>query len=134
MPEKRGEVTKAEEKLYEMIFTNGKQMLSPEIDNCDFHAMTHEGTEILGMFCDFTNIHGEELKKPPPSPNLGPIFLFLNQICFLLYYNIVTFHQCTSVVSLCSRPPTSGSRQRALFMIKCTLRGKRNVPVANRTS
>lgn len=56
------EMTKAEEKLYEMIFTNGKQMLSPEINSCDFHAMTHKDTEILGMFCDFTGIHGEELK------------------------------------------------------------------------
>ena len=56
-------VTKAEEKLYEMIFTNGKQMLSPEINSCDFHVMTHEDTEILGMFCDFSGVHGKELKK-----------------------------------------------------------------------
>lgn len=56
-------MTKAEEKLYEMIFTNGKQMLSPEINSVDFHAMAHEDTEILGMFCDFSGIHGEELKK-----------------------------------------------------------------------
>ena len=54
---------KAEEKLYEMIFYNGKQMLSPEIDSTIFHAMTHEDTEILGMFCDFSGIHGEDLKK-----------------------------------------------------------------------
>lgn len=56
-------MTKAEEKLYEMIFHNGKQMLSPEIDSTIFHAMTHEDTEILGMFCDFSGIHGEDLKK-----------------------------------------------------------------------
>lgn len=56
-------MTKAEEKLYEMIFYNGKQMLSPEIDSTIFHAMTHQDTEILGMFCDFSGIHGEELKK-----------------------------------------------------------------------
>lgn len=56
-------MTKAEEKLYEMIFINGKQMLSPEIDSCVFHAMTHEDTEILGMFCDFAGIHSEELKR-----------------------------------------------------------------------
>lgn len=55
-------MTKAEEKLYEMIFTNGKQMLSPEINSVNFHAMTHEDTEILGMFCDFTGIRGEKLK------------------------------------------------------------------------
>ena len=56
-------MTKAEEKLYEMIFYNGKQMLSPEIDSTIFHAMTHEDTEILGMFCDFSGMHGEDLKK-----------------------------------------------------------------------
>lgn len=56
-------MTKAEEKLYEIIFYNGKQMLSPEIPSIIFHAMTHEDTEILGMFCDFSGIHGEELKK-----------------------------------------------------------------------
>ena len=53
-------MTKAEEKIYEMIFTNGKQMLLPEIDSCDFHAITHEDIEMLGIFCYF---HGEELKK-----------------------------------------------------------------------
>lgn len=30
---------------------------------CDFHALTHEDTEILGMFCDFYGIHGEKLKR-----------------------------------------------------------------------
>lgn len=53
-------MTKAEEKLYEIIFTNGKQMLSPEINSIVFHAITHEDTEILGMFCDFADIHGKE--------------------------------------------------------------------------
>ena len=47
----------------EQIFTNGKMMLSPEINSVDFHAMTHEDTEILGMFCDFTGIHGNGLKR-----------------------------------------------------------------------
>lgn len=56
-------MTKAEEKLYEMIIYNGKQMLSPEIPSTIFHAMTHEDTEILGMFCDFSGMHGEDLKK-----------------------------------------------------------------------
>ena len=55
-------MTKAEEKLYETIFYNGKLMLSP-VDSVNFHAMTHEDTEILGMFCDFSGIHGEDLKK-----------------------------------------------------------------------
>lgn len=49
--------------LYDRIFNNGKMMLSPEINSCDFHAMTHQDTEILGMFCDFTGIHGEKLKE-----------------------------------------------------------------------
>ena len=56
-------MTKVEEQLYEMIFTNGTQMLSPEIDSTIFHAMTHQDTEILGTFCDFSGMHGEELKK-----------------------------------------------------------------------
>ena len=56
-------MTKAEEEVYKLIFTNGKQMLSPEIDSVNFHTITHEDTEILGMFCDFTDIHGEELKQ-----------------------------------------------------------------------
>lgn len=48
--------------LQKWIFENGKMMLSPEINSCMFHAMTHRDTEILGMFCDYTGIHGEELK------------------------------------------------------------------------
>ena len=56
-------MTKIEERLYETIFTNDKQMLLPEINSVDLHAMTHEDTEILGMFCDFSGIHGEDLKK-----------------------------------------------------------------------
>lgn len=55
-------MTKAEEELYKMIFTDGK-ILSHTLDSCDFHAMTHVDTEILGAFCDVTGIHGEELKK-----------------------------------------------------------------------
>lgn len=56
-------MTKVENEVYQMIFSNDKQMLSPEIDSCGFHAMTHEDTEILGMFCDFSSIHGEKLKQ-----------------------------------------------------------------------
>lgn len=55
-------MTKAEDEVYQMIFTNGKQNLSQENDSVNFHAMTHEDTEILGMFCDFTAIRGEKLK------------------------------------------------------------------------
>lgn len=56
-------MTNAEKYLYKTIFFDGKQMLSPEIDSTIFHAMTHEDTEILGMFCDFSGIHGEKLKE-----------------------------------------------------------------------
>lgn len=56
-------MSKSEDMLHKMIFEDGKQMLSSEINSVDFHAMTHEDTEILGMFCDFTGIHGEKLKR-----------------------------------------------------------------------
>lgn len=45
------------------IFIDGKKMLSPEINSVDFHAMTQADTEILGQFCDYTNIHGENLQE-----------------------------------------------------------------------
>lgn len=47
----------------EQIFTNGKMMFDSEIDSVNFHAMTHEDTEILGMFCDFTGIHGNGIRR-----------------------------------------------------------------------
>lgn len=47
----------------QQIFENGKMMLTPGIDSVDFHAMTHEDTEILGMFCDFTGLHGDSIKR-----------------------------------------------------------------------
>ena len=47
----------------QQIFENGKMMLTPGIDSVDFHAMTHEDTEILGMFCDFTGLHGDGIKR-----------------------------------------------------------------------
>lgn len=42
-----------------------ERMIFPlsETDSCDLHNLTHLDTEILGAFCDYTNIHGEELKK-----------------------------------------------------------------------
>ena len=49
--------------LKEKIFDNEKMMLSPVVDSCVFHNLSHTDTEILGVFCDFTNIHGEELKS-----------------------------------------------------------------------
>lgn len=49
--------------LEKAIFIDGKMMLSPEIDSVNFHAMTHEDTEILGQFCDYTAAHGEILKE-----------------------------------------------------------------------
>lgn len=54
---------RVEEHLYNLIFDDGFQMLSSEFNSIDFHAMTHEDTEILGMFCDFSGIHGEKLKE-----------------------------------------------------------------------
>lgn len=46
-------------------FTDNKIKLGDnEIgDSCNFHAMTHEETEILGAFCDMTAIHGDDLKE-----------------------------------------------------------------------
>lgn len=55
-------MTKAESEVYQMIFAKGKRILSPEVDSINFHTMTHEDTEILEMFCDFTAIRGEKLK------------------------------------------------------------------------
>lgn len=49
--------------LNKYFFEDGKMMLSPEINSCDFHKLTHLDTEILGMFCDKVDIHGEELKR-----------------------------------------------------------------------
>ncbi len=55
--------TENKELLKEEIFDNGKMILSSEVDSCVFHNISHIDTEILGMFCDFTNIHGEELES-----------------------------------------------------------------------
>lgn len=49
--------------LEKAIFIDGKMMLSSEIDSINFHAITHEDTEILGQFCDFTGIHGDNLRE-----------------------------------------------------------------------
>lgn len=51
------------EHLDKVVFEDGKRMLSPEINSCDFHKINHQDTEILGMFCDKINIHGEDLKR-----------------------------------------------------------------------
>lgn len=46
-------------------FTDNKIQLSDNQvgDSCNYHAMTHEETEILGVFCDITSIHGDDLKE-----------------------------------------------------------------------
>lgn len=48
--------------LKESIFDEGVKMSLPWIDSIECHAMTHEDTEILGQFCDYSGIHGEKLK------------------------------------------------------------------------
>lgn len=55
--------TKNKAILKKEIFDNGEMMLFPEVNSCTSHNLSHTDTEILGMFCDFTNIHGEELKS-----------------------------------------------------------------------
>lgn len=47
------------EHLNESIFEYGFS----KIDNCDCHELTHEDTEILGMFCDVIPVHGDDLKR-----------------------------------------------------------------------
>lgn len=46
------------------FYIKGQMMFSSESDDgdsCKFHNLTHKDTEILGAFCDITNIHGENL-------------------------------------------------------------------------
>ena len=57
------DIDKLKASLNESIFKNSNEMLSPEINSCIYHNLTHRDTEILGMFCDHTNVHGEELKN-----------------------------------------------------------------------
>lgn len=46
------------------IFGNEKiTILDPGINSCELHNMTYRDTEILGIFCDYTGIHGEQLKE-----------------------------------------------------------------------
>lgn len=49
--------------LNKCFFEDEKIMLSPEINSCDLHKVTHLDTEILRMFCDKASIHGEDLKR-----------------------------------------------------------------------
>mgnify|MGYP006928568458 CR=1 FL=1 len=51
------------ESLYSTFFFNGSMNKLEEMNSCDYHAMTHDDTEILGAFCDVTGINGNELKK-----------------------------------------------------------------------
>ena len=57
------DLSTVKDEFKKQIFDNGKMMLSSEGDSCMFHNLTHYDTEILGMFCDFTGFHGEELKS-----------------------------------------------------------------------
>ena len=51
------------ESLYSQFFFGGTINNLEEMNSCDYHAITHEDTEILGAFCDATGINGSELKK-----------------------------------------------------------------------
>lgn len=48
--------------LDKLIFNSEKMILTTNVDSCILHNLNHKDTEILGAFCDFTNIHGEKLK------------------------------------------------------------------------
>lgn len=43
------------------FYIKGRMNFLKEDDICESHNLTHKDTEILGVFCDFTNIHGDEL-------------------------------------------------------------------------
>lgn len=49
--------------LYNSIFSEGKYFDDDTVDSVINHAMTHEDTENLGIFCDNTGLHGEDLKE-----------------------------------------------------------------------
>ena len=49
------------DELKQMWFTDDKYNKNSD-DSCNYHAMTHMDTEILGVFCDMTAIHGDGLK------------------------------------------------------------------------
>lgn len=53
------DIEKAVNELY--FYIKGKMKFSSEVDSCATHNLTHQDTEILGIFCDITNIHGDDL-------------------------------------------------------------------------
>lgn len=63
------ELTFDEKILYESLFRNDECRYIPEVideqstNSCDYHAMTHAHTEVLGVFCDNTAISDQELRE-----------------------------------------------------------------------
>lgn len=51
------------ETLHNTFFQNGNMNHLEECNSVNYHAITHEDTEILGVFCDVTAFHGNDLKK-----------------------------------------------------------------------
>lgn len=48
---------------HKIIFENTNRLSNSDRDSVEFHAMSHDDTEILGQFCDATGIHGRELEE-----------------------------------------------------------------------
>lgn len=49
--------------LQDTFFQNGNMNHLEECNSVNYHAITHEDTEILGAFCDVTGFHGNDLQK-----------------------------------------------------------------------
>ena len=49
--------------LHDTFFRNGNMNHLEECNSVNYHAITHEDTEILGAFCDVTGFHGNDLQK-----------------------------------------------------------------------
>ena len=56
-------MTNTYETLQDTFFQNGNMNHLEECNSINYHAITHEDTEILGAFCDVTGFHGNDLKK-----------------------------------------------------------------------
>lgn len=63
------ELTSDEQVVYKSLFRGDKSNYVPEeingksANSCDYHAMTHAHTEILGVFCDNTATLYQELRE-----------------------------------------------------------------------
>ena len=63
------ELTSDEQVIYKSLFRGDKSNYIPEeingksTNSCDYHAMTHAYTEVLGVFCDNTAISDQELRE-----------------------------------------------------------------------